>query len=555
MTHDQFKRAAVLLAGAVAVTSFATRAQAQDQAQVDAWVPADDNGPVDVPQTLDVSSPVNTLDAALERAYWTNPTLLAERARLEAFDFRLPQARARSGPQLNFEASYGFRRDNIEQIKGGYLPRSGWAPSASAILTQPLFTFGRNAAAERSASAQIDYQRAALQATEQQVLLQAISAYVAVRRDREAVRIAQENLDLLERELADNTARLKARDTTRTDVQQVGTRVELGRAQLLQAQRSQALAEADFLKVVGSLPGDLAPPAPFTMPARNLEDAYTIAQQVNPVLVAAYARERVSRAQISAARAERKPRVDLRGRAGLDTSLFGLERLRQTSLRGEVVVSGPIFQSGALGARIGEAEAANDADWRLIDQALRETRAEVSDAWNEWLTAEASLDNLARAVTLAEQAHRGAVQQERVGMRTTLDVLDLARDLLSARVSFNQALATAEVARVRVLSAIGVLDRETTAPGRARHDVERHYQQTQGDGDLPLITAGVQALDRIVLGSDDERDVRDPTGALLSAPAAVPVWGPVVTDADLETGLSGGAKARIDRPDDAGGRP
>lgn len=549
MTRDQFKRAAVLFTGAVAAIALAQTAQGQ------AWTPGDDAGPVDVPQTLEVSSPVTTLEAALERAYWTNPSLLAERARLEGFDFRLPQARARSGPQLNFEASYGFRRDNIEQITGGYLPRSGWAPSASAILTQPLFTFGRNASAERSASAQIDYQRAALRATEQQVLLQAVSAYVAVRRDREAVRIAQENLDLLERELADNTARFKARDTTRTDVQQVGTRVELGRAQLLQAKRSAALAEADFLKVVGSLPGELAPPSPITLPARSLEDAYTLAQQVNPVLVAAYARERVSRAQIGAARAERKPRVDLRGRAGLDTSLFGLERLRQTSLRGEVVVSGPIFQSGALDARIGEAEAANDADWRLIDQALRETRAEVSDAWSEWLTAEASLDNLSRAVTLAEQAHSGAVQQERVGMRTTLDVLDLARDLLSARVSFNQALASAQIARVRVLSAIGVLDREATAPGLAHHDVERHYRRTRDDGDVPLITSAVQSIDRIVLGSEADREIRDPSGALLTPPAALPMWGPVIIEAAPDMGRSGAVKARIDSPADARGNP
>lgn len=551
MTHDRFKLAAGLLASAVAVLSFVQTAQVQAQT----WAPGNDAGPVDVPQTLEVSSPVTNLEAALDRAYWTNPSLLAERARLEGVDFRLPQARARSGPQLSFEASYGFRRDNIEQLTGGYLPRSGWAPSASAILTQPLFTFGRNAAAERSASAQIDYQRAVVRATEQQVLLQAVSAYVAVRRDREAVRIAQENLVLLERELTDNTARLKARDTTRTDVQQVGTRVELGRAQLLQAQRSAALAEADFLKVVGSLPGDLAPPSPITLPARTLEDAFTLAQQVNPVLVAAYARERASRAQINSARAERKPRVDLRGRAGLDTSLFGLERLRQTSLRAEVVVSGPIFQSGALGARIGEAEAANDADWRLIDQALRETRAEVSDAWNEWVTAEGSLANLSRAVTLAEQAYRGAVQQERVGMRTTLDVLDLARDLLSARVSFNQALATAEVARVRVLSAIGVLDRATTAPGRQRHDVERHYQRTRDDGDLPAITAAVQSLDRIVLGPDSDREVRDPSGALLTAPAAVPVWDAVSVDAAPENGKVGAAKARIDGPADLEANP
>ncbi len=506
---------AALITGVAALSLLAAPAMAQDR------LPIDDGTLPDLPDFLDVEQPVTTLDVALDRAYWTNPALLAERARLESIDFRLPQARARSGPQLNYEAGYGYRRDSIEQQAGGSVPRSGWAPSASAVLTQPLFTFGRNAAGERTATAQIDYQRAALQAMEQQVLLQTVTAYVTVLREREAVRIASENLALLERELSDNSFRLQARDTTRTDVDQVATRVELGKAQLLQARRAVAFSEAEFLKVVGSPPGDLSPPGAPPLPARSLEDAYTVAQQRHPILVAAYARERASRAQVSIARAERRPRVDLRGRAGVDTNLFGLDRLQQTSLRGEFVVSGPIFQSGALNARLGEAEAANDADWRLIDQTLRETRAEVSDAWNEWLTAEGSLDSLANAVILAEQAHSGAVQQERVGMRTTLDVLDLARDLLSAKISHNQARATLHIAKMRVLAAIGMLDLADLAPGRPQRNDARHYDRVSNDGDTPLITPLIQSIDRIPLGSQQDREIRDPSAALLTP--AVPI--------------------------------
>lgn len=507
-----------LISGCAVLSLLASPAMAQDR------LPIDHSNLPDRPDFLDVGQPVTSLDVALDRAYLTNPALLAERARLESIDFRLPQARARSGLQLNYEVGYGYRRDNIEQQVGGSLPRAGWAPSASAVLTQPLFTFGRNAAGERTASAQIDYQRAALRAMEQQVLLQTVSAYVTVLREREAVRIAAENLALLERELADNSFRLQARDTTRTDVDQVATRVELGKAQLLQAHRAVAFSEAEFLNVIGSPPGDLSPPGAPPLPARSLEDAYTVAQQRHPILVAAYARERASRAQVSIARAERMPRVDLRGRAGVDTNLFGLDRLQQTSLRGEFVVSGPIFQSGALNARLGEAEAANDADWRLIDQTLRETRAEVSDAWNEWLTAEGSLGNLANAVILAEQAHSGAVLQERVGMRTTLDVLDLARDLLSAKISHNQARATLHIAKVRVLAAIGMLELADLVPGRPQLVDVRHYNRVSNDGDTPLITSVIQSIDRMPLGSQQDREIRDPSAALLTP--AVPIATP-----------------------------
>lgn len=532
---------AVLFAGAAALLAIGQVAQAQDLERGN----SEDADAETQPPAIAV--PVTSLSAALELAYSTNPNLLAERARLESVDYRLPQARSRSGPQLSFESSYGYRRDNIEQSAGGYLPLTGWAPSAAAVFSQPLLTFGRNAASERTASAQIDYQRALLRATTQQVLLETVNAYVSVGRDREAVRIAQENLALLERDLTDNLSRMKAADTTRTDVQQVATRVEVGRAQLLQAQRSAAMSEAYFLKIVGSVPGELEPPLPFGLPASNLEDAYAMAQRANPVLAAAHARERVSRAQVGATKAERRPRLDLRGRAGVDTNLFGLDRLQQTSLRGEVVLSGPIFQSGALSARLNEAEAANDADWRLIDQTLRDVRAEVADAWNESLTAEASLQNLGRAVTLAEQAHDGAVQQQRYGMRTTLDVLDLARDLLSAKVSYNQARASAHVAKVKLLFAVGVLEDVVPRLGMPSHDIEEHYERARNDGDVPLITASVQALDRIPLGSDENREFRDEFDALLSPEVEVPTWGPVVGNLFGAPNSSGLARALADR--------
>jgi outer membrane protein TolC len=47
------------------------------------------------------------------------------------------------------------------------------------------------------------------------------------------VAIAADNLAALTRELTDNRARLAAHEVTATDIQQVETRVELGRVQLL----------------------------------------------------------------------------------------------------------------------------------------------------------------------------------------------------------------------------------------------------------------------------------------------------------------------------------
>jgi TolC family type I secretion outer membrane protein len=476
--------------------------------------------PDDTPEqfaTADPNKPIAEFSTALQQAYWTNPDLLAGRARLRSTDFRLPQARAAYGPRLSYQASYGWQRENQEQLFGGYAEAKAWSLVGSAILTQPLYTFGRSLADERAAISQIDFERARLKFGENQVLFDAITAYVGVVRDREGIRIAQDNLDLLTRELADTRTRFRLREVTSTDLQQVETRYEFGQAQILGAKRAAATSEARFLGTIGAPAGALPQPNPLAMPVTTIEEAYALAETQSPIVAAAYARELVSRAQRDSARADMMPRVDLRGRADVGSSALGSNTLRQTNLRTEVVVSGPIFESGIRRARIGEAEAANDSDWRLIDAALRDSKSEVADAWNEWKSQSAAEFHLKASIAAAEAAYDGALAQERAGLRTTLDVLDLARDLLSARTSHNAAAANAYLAQARLLVAMGSLDTSYLFPGEPRYDHLRHFEKVKDNSDIPLLTTIVRAIDNPYFVKFDPRAPRDPSARVGSA--------------------------------------
>ncbi|MGD9664758.1 MAG: TolC family protein, partial [Novosphingobium sp.] len=259
---------------------------------------------------------VSDFDEALARSYWTNPTLLAARSRLRSVDNRLPQARAAYGPKLGFETGYAYVRDQVEQSTGGHRTLSGWTSTASAILTQPVYSFGRNTAAERTALAEIAFEKAKLRSTETQTLLAAVSAFAGLIRDREAVRITADNLALLEREYNDNKLRFAQREVTSSDVHQVETRVEEGRARLFSAKRIDAASAGLFLATIGAPAADhLGSPRPLPIPITSLEAAHAWADQHNPVLRAAYAREKISRASRDAARANLLPRIDIRGSA------------------------------------------------------------------------------------------------------------------------------------------------------------------------------------------------------------------------------------------------
>lgn len=491
----------------------ATRSDVEEVSEPPAYGPSLPTGTPAEQFARDPALPVTTLEEALTRAYWTNPRLLAQRSQVRAADFLVPQARSAYGPELQYSASRGYQYDQTDITVERTITRSGWTTTATAVLNQPLFTFGRLRANEDLAQSRVEFERGSLDARQQETMLRTIGAYVAVIRERIAVGIGESQVDLLTRQFNDTATRLEARDSTSADLQQIQSRLELTRAQLASLQGAQASSSATFLEIVGAPAGDLVPPNPLVVPAQSIESAYAYAERHNPVIRAAYARERASRAQLDAAKADRYPRIDLRGTAGRAPVTPYNNALRQNELRGTVTISGTI-DSGARQARVDELRASNDADWRLLDDALRGNRQEIADAWNAWKSSAAAVESLIVAVDAAQKAYLGGREQERASLRTTTEVLDLARDVLTARSSLNNARGGVIIAQARLLSAMGALDYSMLLPDQPNYDAEVHFDKVKNDADFPLIVPAVRALDSLLKGRSTERPIQDPTATV-----------------------------------------
>lgn len=441
----------------------------------------------------------STLAQAIAYSYETNPRLLAERASNRAADLGYPAARAAFGPRLDASASLSYTRDRDEVLPGSFLRQQGWSDTASLILSQPLLTFGRSQARVGQAAATIDYRRESLRLVQNEVMLDVIAAYVGTLREAGAVTIARENVALLQRQLEESNARFAVREITLADVQQVETRLALGKTVLLDAQARLGEIQSRFYRAVGMPPGELAPPEPLTLPVTALSDAYGLADTESPLVRAAQARERVSRAFLAGTRAEAAPRVDFRGTADYGSVSEYTRDLRGTRVRGTVTLSVPLFDSGARSAESGQAREANSADLQLIAAAQRDSRTAVATGWNNLLAARMSIDHYRQAVESAQRAYENAQRQERAGMRSTLDVLDLARDLLNVRNAYNAALADEYQSRATLLAAMGQLDPTKMSDGLKLYDPSDHFRRVKGKGDVPLLTGTLSALDGVTL--------------------------------------------------------
>lgn len=429
-----------------------------------------------------------TLTDALALAYQTNPTLQAQRANQRVTDEGVVQAKTAFRPSLSGTADYSASRVDYANTQGNFLTgtydkltRS--ASGASLALSQPLYTGGRASAGLSAAQADVMAGREDLRSVEQSVLGQVIQAYVDVRRDQERLRIAQENVNVLSRQLDESNARFEVGEITRTDVAQSEARLASARASLSSVQALLAGSRASYAAVVGQNPTDLTqePSLAGLLPA-GVEQAFDLVDQNNPSIQAARYAEQAAAARVAEARAARRPIVSARAGLGWDSegrvngsgSQFAdYDR----SVSGSITASVPIFTGGLTNSQVRASIERENAARIAVEGAKRTALQQISTAWNNLLAARANLVSNQEQVRASKIAFEGVRQEQQVGLRTTLDVLNAQLELSNAEVALVVARRDEYVASASVLQAMGVLNVANLAPDVERYDPVKSYNK------------------------------------------------------------------------------
>lgn len=454
-----------------------------------------------------------TLADAIALAYQTNPTLQEQRAAQRALDEIYVQARTGLRPQVSADAiltesESRFAEPRPIDTTGDNIPdavvdssRTG-AASGTLTVTQPLYTGGQVTSAITASQAEVMAGRQALRQVEANVLLAVIASYVDVRRDEERLRIAQENIDVLNRQLEEARARFEVGEITRTDTAQAEARQAAARATLASAQASLAISRANYAAVVGQNPGDLAPePALATLLPATVEQAFERAEDNSGSVLAAGYVERASRARVAQARAQRRPTIGLRGTlgyTGVEVDDIG-NRFGDydREITGQVVASLPLFTGGLTNSEIRQASANNQADRIAIEGARRDIVQDVAQAWNQLQGARANLTANEEQVRAAAIAFEGTREEAQVGLRTTLDVLNAQQELRQAELALVGARRDEYVAAAQVLAAMGDLEARNLVQGVEIYDPATNFNRVKRSWGWVPWEHAVEAVDRV----------------------------------------------------------
>lgn len=415
---------------------------------------------------------------AMGAAYEKNPTLSGQRAYVRAVDENVAIAKSGFRPNLALQGSYSdahTHNDVNPDVFGGY------NKSASAVVSQSIFsgfsTYNSVKAADKNVSAAQNN----LYNVEQQILLEASTAYLNVLCNESILKLQENNEKLLKKRLDETRERFNVGEVTRTDVSQAQARHSQAQSDRIAAEGNLAASKATYLEVVGEEPVDLTEPKGLgALFPESLEAALAYARENNYAVKAAQNSFDAQEYTVSANTGALLPQVSFDAAATRGKSESRITKDPETnSFTWGVNMTVPLYNAGESRARIRQSKYQKWQAQEAVLQAERDMVSAVTSNWEYMVSNKAQIDSVKAQIKAYEIALDGVQQEEALGNRTILDVLDAYQELLESNVQEVQARRDYYISGMQLLLSMGKLTAKDLNLPVELYNVEKHSQDTR----------------------------------------------------------------------------
>jgi len=427
-----------------------------------------------------------SLSDALVSAYRNSGLLDQQRALLRVRDEDVAVAVAATRPVLNYALSSTWNLTDSAGVVTTSLTNSLTLSSSFTI-----YDFGRSQMRIDLARENVMMTRDALIGVEQNVLLRAVRAFLDVRSAHETAMLQANNVRLITQELRAARDRFEVGEITQTDVSLAEAALAAAKSAEAAARGQLMIAREEYKAAIGHYPNGLRVPPAAPLAARSLDEAKAMARSRHPDVLSA--RRSVTVAEMSTELARRAMLPTLSADATLGANITDPLNIPGTTAsrtaRAGVTLSGPIYQGGRLSALYRQAQAQTEAARAALHIAAQGVEQQVANAWAQLAVAQASLQASDQRIRANQVALRGAREEQSLGTRTTLDVLNYEQDLLDAQAARIRAQSDQYLAVYNVLAAIGMLTADHLRLGIATYDPEAYFRAVK---DAPVFEVSPQ---------------------------------------------------------------
>ncbi len=393
-----------------------------------------------LPDTID-------LETALSLAAQNNYAIRQARAYYTGTTGGVMTSEAGRLPTLSAIGNYQRVDDRLIAFPGG--SPTSWQAGVQASET--LYAGGAISSSIRSSRATRDAAVAGYSEAVQSALLTVRVNYYAVLLAREQVGVQEQSVQLLQEELNNAKARVKAGSGSPFDELRAEVALANGQPPLIRARNSYHVSAVDLMRSIG-LPPDAAI-ADRVVGALNyepheisLEDALASANEHRPEIQRLQRMVDAAEAAVGTAKAGARPSVSVVGGYSVQKSQFSSGGSTLDGWTVGAQASWDIWDSHATKGRVVQARAAAQQARLDLDDGRLAIDADVRRSYASYRDAIELVNSSRRVVEQAEESLRLARSRFSAGAATQLDVLTAQVALTDARTNAAQALHDVTVA-------------------------------------------------------------------------------------------------------------
>ncbi len=387
-----------------------------------------------------------TIKEAILRAFARNPKIAQAAAQIRVGKANLQEAKSAWFPQVSLQGNAGrsHRTDSA-----GSLNNNG---SGGVSLKQLLYDFGKTGGSIDEQHNLSDAYRFDLYSTLNDVGMQTLQYYLQVKRYQALAQAARTNITSLKNVEDMAVLRAQAGLSSQSDVLQAQSRIAALNAILAQYEAQTRSAQA-ALSVLTGVMSNALPDLPDDLMKQKITLA-SLPYEQNNAARSAQSKQLAARERIRQAQAQHWPTLSVQaGRTRYETnnSSYWDDEV-------QLVVDAPIYQGGAVSARVDAAEGDRASAEAAVEASKLDINQRAATAWAD-LTGAQQRQQAGDLQFMSAERARGVYRDEyRLSKRSLNDLLSIEQDVFQADTSSIGARYDAWDAAVRYAAADNLLD-------------------------------------------------------------------------------------------------
>jgi outer membrane protein len=391
----------------------------------------------------------------------SDPQLLAEYASRQATGELKQQANAQFLPEVGLAADTGYVwQDTTSSRFGGKRDYSNHGYSLS--ITQPVYR-RQNFVQQAQADIAIESAEASYQIVEQDLIVRVAERYFDLLRQQDNLTFAITEREAIARQLDQMQQRFDVGIATITDVVESQAAYDLANAAVISSENEVANSKERLRETSGmyleSL-STLSAESPLVSPEpEDISQWSEVALTQNPNLVVAKRAVDAAGQTIELQKSGHYPSLDIVGQKSYssqtDSSFGGSSQTQQETIGLQFNL--PIYSGGSVLSKTREATHRLDQAMQNEEQQRRAVVRQSRESYNGVMSGISRVKALKQAVASNEKALESTEAGYEVGTRTTVDVLNVRRDLFAARRDYASARYDYILSSLRLKQAAGTV--------------------------------------------------------------------------------------------------